>query len=759
MDFKEIISRIDNYLHSDKGYPIIVDVQNKNDMGALIEHYSTDANDMIHVSKYCIQDGVFKIDEFKNELPEFKRNTFISGLSAFLKLEGESAVKSELKKIVSTAIKAHVVVFTYQCRNYLKFSDPRIAESGKILVLDGTPDTTPSIVFIPKSLTGAFSGCYTGFNTFPRVIEGFDGDTAYIATEVDKDVFPDSIIRISQLRNGYDIICSRDSKIRTVPQSFGSSKQWNSLLEKMGRSDKIDSVVDMLFGSTYNLGNAIKDYCSFDDTKKWIYFICLCIFGVKGNEYLKRVLSSISSNDELVRAIFREIIKIDHNSKEFELLYNERKIILSGFTDKIDEFIDFCKFVSQKGIDAIYYLTDLTQIEKEKIINYLDTYGASFKKDELVAILEKIYPDLAKYLNTFRFKNDLLDSYFESYKYQKVINKILPEFEQIVDEQATKHDFVSLLKPRSTVANKIDVDGAQAYFVDAMGAEYIGFIVAKCNALGLSANVTTCRAELPTLTEFNKDFVSVFESKGCSVSDIKDLDEIKHHGKDDYDYEKIKTPIYLIKELAIIDDLIKRIKANISNGIYSKGIIISDHGASRLAVLHETENIWSMETKGIHSGRCCPRNEINEKPDSAIQADDYWVLSNYDRFKGSRKANVEVHGGASLEEVTVPIIEITVKRSNIEAFITDDCKVLTIGPDDIVNIVLYVGIKSNNVGIEMNGKYYDAVQTADGFTYTVTLPNLPKGIYNFDILIGNDIVAKNQKFEIKKKGMSVVDLF
>lgn len=43
--------------------------------------------------------------------------------------------------------------------------------------------------------------------------------------------------------------------------------------------------------------------------------------------------------------------------------------------------------------------------------------------------------------------------------------------------------------------------------------------------------------------------------------DIKDLDDIKHHGKDSFDYEKEKTPIYLIKELEIIDDLLTKIKA------------------------------------------------------------------------------------------------------------------------------------------------------------------------------------------------------
>lgn len=55
----------------------------------------------------------------------------------------------------------------------------------------------------------------------------------------------------------------------------------------------------------------------------------------------------------------------------------------------------------------------------------------------------------------------------------------------------------------------------------------------------------------------------MLKDKGCLISDIKDLDDIKHHGKDSFDYEKEKTPIYLIKELEIIDDLLTKIKAKL----------------------------------------------------------------------------------------------------------------------------------------------------------------------------------------------------
>ena len=206
--------------------------------------------------------------------------------------------------------------------------------------------------------------------------------------------------------------------------------------------------------------------------------------------------------------------------------------------------------------------------------------------------------------------------------------------------------------------------------------------------------------------------------------------------------------------------MLNKIRAGILNGQYDKAIILSDHGASRLAVLHETENIWSMATPGVHSGRCCQISEIDSKPDFAIEENGYWVLANYDRFKGSRKANVEVHGGASLEEVTVPIIEIVQKRTNIEAFIVDGSKTILLGAKEHACINIYVGIKSNNISIKLDGTFYDAEVTEDTYIYRVDLPDhTKKGNYEFSIHNGSDILASGQSFEIKKKGMSEVDLF
>lgn len=130
----------------------------------------------------------------------------------------------------------------------------------------------------------------------------------------------------------------------------------------------------------------------------------------------------------------------------------------------------------------------------------------------------------------------------------------------IVEEQAIELDFISALQPRTQIFDKVDLTGAHAYFFDALGVEYLGFIQAKCNEYELSVNITCGRSELPSLTCYNKDFVQVCQDNGCPISDIKELDEIKHHGEDSFDYEKMKTPIYIIRELEIIDDLLKKFK-------------------------------------------------------------------------------------------------------------------------------------------------------------------------------------------------------
>lgn len=174
-----------------------------------------------------------------------------------------------------------------------------------------------------------------------------------------------------------------------------------------------------------------------------------------------------------------------------------------------------------------------------------------------------------------------------------------------------------------------------------------------------------------------------------------------------------------------------------------------------MAVIAESENKWEMSEKGQHSGRCCPKSDLDIKPDCTIEENDFYILLNYDRFKGGRKANVEVHGGASLEEVLVPIIEVTKRGQAIECKLDNTSKVVTSSFKKIAKIRIYLSKTLDDVSILVDGKYYYSAQLVDGqqYIYEIALPDIKKaGIHTFDVLVGESFVAKGISFEMKKEG-------
>ena len=163
-----------------------------------------------------------------------------------------------------------------------------------------------------------------------------------------------------------------------------------------------------------------------------------------------------------------------------------------------------------------------------------------------------------------------------------------------------------------------------------------------------------------------------------------------------------------------------------------------------------------MSSKGEHSGRCCPKTDADVKTEFATEEDGFWVLANYDRFKGGRKANVEVHGGATLEEIVVPIIEITKISKDIEVYIVD--KVIAVSFRKKAAIKLFSKTKLKNITVLVEGEYYNAKEQ-DNNIYLIEMPKLKKAkIYTVDVYSSNNLVASGLSFEIKKESSQEKDL-
>lgn len=426
------------------------------------------------------------------------------------------------------------------------------------------------------------------------------------------------------------------------------------------------------------------------------------------------------------------------------------------------EIENYCEWAISKGKYALYYLTDMSSTEINLIFKLLNTYALDFTKAEILGILSHVYPDLYKYLLPYDYKNDLLTRYFEDYKYQKVINKVFSEFLVLVEEQAIKREYNLLLPARSEKIESINMKRTLVYFVDAMGVEYLSYIMEKCKEKKLMAYTTLCHCEIPSITSLNKEFIEVFEKGGATFAPdkngVKVLDDIKHHGEEDIEDGRTALPTHLSIELQIIKDIIGKAYKKLQQNAFDRVVLISDHGASRLSVISNQENQHQMATSGIHSGRCCPKSESDVQLDCAIDGENFWVLANYDRFKGSRKANIEVHGGATLEEVVIPIIEITKPADKYEFEIITK-KVIFSKRKKNAFIKIFSKTKLDEINVRITGidGMLDA-SSSDGQNFTIAIPEMKNsGDYKVDVYLrdnlifgGLDFHADNSDFKEKK---------
>ena len=354
------------------------------------------------------------------------------------------------------------------------------------------------------------------------------------------------------------------------------------------------------------------------------------------NVYEQFVFERSANHAEFIKNVFFALLEVEPLETNFDELYRQRKELLKSDDGKfLNEYVAAVKSL---GATGIFYLTDNTSIEFRAAMELAQLSGVN--RD----VLKKNFPALKKYLTLFDFADERLTEYFRLYKELKIFNTSA-EFLPLVEKYSEWRIF-NELETRQAILDKIG--NAKLYWLDGLGVEFLSFIKQISTELGLSIKIQVARAELPTLTSTNKNFFE--EWMGAKFPKNERLDEL-HHGS-----RNLPTPLYFCDELFIIEDVLKKIFQSLQRGESSKVILTSDHGSSRGAVTCRGKT-WRMHSVGEHGGRCCLVDEHDEIPSCAAESNGYYSLSNYDRFQGGRHDGVELHGGATLEEVLVPVIE------------------------------------------------------------------------------------------------------
>lgn len=760
MNLNQCIERVEKYLDKDDNHPRVVNFNNIKDLNIFKEHFNVVGNEFLDVSKYSLKDENPSIDKLFNYLSMATRNIFVTEFTTYMKLRGEEELNQFLNEILHSSFYNKVIIVCYQCERNLQISDGRTDRF--IYKVCGEYTRLPKLFFVQeKDFINFDQVCVDGIENVSKAIETNENNKIYIKTKKRKNNYIGSLYKIVEENSPYKILCNKDIITKSLDETIGNSEEWSYALKKINEIKSWRNLIDEIIGSCNGLENFIGSWKCFDEKKRWIYFVALKIYGSGNNWCLNKAVKNSNNKDELIRNIYRCLLTESHKEAGYWDKYFEWKRIIISLGNNCREINDYCQMVKSKGNEYIYYITDNTIQEKQLILEFLDSNANEYNRQEILEILSRIFPDLYDYLSPYRFNNDLLDKYFQDYKYQKVVNKIFPGFRRLVEEQARKRDF-NLLPPRASKIESINKEDSALYFIDAMGVEFLSYIIEKCKKYNLFTSITICRCELPSLTEFNKEFIKVFKKAGATLisgtKGIKQLDKLKHEGIDGANYETTKLPIHLISELEVIDKIIRKIDKDINQGDYSRAVIVSDHGTSRLTVINEIENKWEMKSKGQSSGRCCPMNEIDEKPEFAIEENKFWVLANYDRFRGGRKSDVEVHGGASLEEVVVPIIEIRRKSCDIEIKVLTDTIQFNVRKKN-AHIKIFSKTKIYDVIVEIDGNRYKGI-SQDNQTFDISLPNLKKAKeYEIKVFSGCNLLANNLKFVAEKEGFKKRKLF
>lgn len=708
---------------SSMGYPIVVDVENYADYASLRTSLCADASKAcIRVSDHTHGNGFPDILGVL-EAADKADNSVVWGISQSSMLKGEEALVSDLRRIIDRSVRGHVFVVLTHCSSLLdKYfaRDPR--RDRRIVVVDGKRCDLPTIRFVRKG--DDCDGAHVdGMRGLLKKLEDMSGESMArnpvisVVMPYDADLFGRSKYAIQDHGDVFVVLVDKYVEIKRVAdKSWASCEQWEWLRGQSKSHADFSSLVAQRWGSTRGLCQKIDDvFHNQSSNERWLLWLAMRVFGEGAGTYLGFSLDQTTSCEAWIRRVYHALADVARSDSRFESFFAQRLELLKLLPANSTEMQFYCQSVAERyGKDAVYYLSDSTDHERRQWMKTID------ENDWTDAEIEKAVAhasrELSYYIEPFVFdshnshlKNDNislagdLTYYFNRYKYQKIRNCIDDVFIEYVDKYAIERPY-NKLRCRSAVTRTIDKEGVQAYFIDALGAEHLGYIQAKCREYGMISDIQIVRCELPSITSINKEFKERFETR-----DVKELDDLKHHSTI-YLYERCQLPIHLFEELKVIDKELRNIRDLLRSHGAQKAVIFSDHGASRLAVIykHENEKI-ELEEKGKHSGRCC-RCEQNPNLDQAAYENGWAVLANYERFKGGNKAQVEVHGGASLEEVVVPIVTLTLHPEKVEYCLAVRKVKYSQG---MVTLALCCNMPMNAPRIQIEGVFYEGALDPD----------------------------------------------
>lgn len=754
----QCFDRIEAYCQKEiTGHPLLVNTENAHDFQCLVKRMQLDGNKTcVFVHDYCGK-GLPQIDALFRDVK--KKGCFVViGLSSYVMLLGKKRAEELMARLQELSVAGHVIVLLSHMKE-IRLSRMQQDQhlSYRVLLLEGDPTPLPSIYLASPEENSFGQLVLPNIQALLEKLEQYDpvgGETSFaVRTSLHKEVFSESMYSIRSSKGIYKELLRAFPVLKgDLEESWGTKEDWERFAQEWKECLSWGALAEKHFGIDAHFSAILeREYEQADTYETWLYWLLLKVQGASEDAYLSYALGKSRHWQDLWEHIFLSLSSLSFQMREFEKYCEGRKRLLEGQAIPATWVSEYQDAIAQKGRDAIWYLFAGTAWEEKMLFQCLADYD--YTKEEVMGVLKTHFPDLFAYMKSFTFTMHqkvperlvpLLTKYFDDYKWQKLMNHLTPDFKAQVNTLA-EHRVYNQFPIRSLALSQMKKENTMMYFVDALGVEYLSYISEKCKTYGLLLSIQVVHGELPSITSQNTEFMN------ADVTNIKDLDALKHESQT-YNYEKQKIPLHLVAELKAIDGVLQTIRDGLLMKEMKSAIIISDHGATRLAVLNDEEygaEFIVGESKGQHSGRCCQVEEDPGIPFAAYE-NGYAVLANYMRFKGSRKADVEVHGGATLEETLVPLLQISLKPK--DPMVEFQPALVQLRKKEVGELLLVTNFDMADPYIIVNGKIYRGKLETHRRRAIIPLPDMKRTHdYMADIYDGDTLLKEQVAFHVKKE--------
>lgn len=669
----ENLTRLKNFLQQESSQrtsnPIrFINVDSLSDYCELNRFLETLPTKNLFLSDYCVGADTFpNLRKLRNDLQKQTDSLRLAALSEFLRLSPECTIR-EIHNFINLkpvgVYFSRIYFLMYRMRKIffsLKDAEPRQENCFLLLETEGPDNLSLTIIQNPLRITERGAG--VGFKQYLQYWENpslvsktkttlilYTDNARYLQEKIffdDIKIIPDAF---SLLQTYYDL--PADFK-----KEFGDENQWLKLAERMRATGNFEKTFREEFHADLFSISAFQNFAALSDFQQWLLWLKS---KVHGSDYLIRCADAAATVEQFSAKIY-ELIFTCVAATEFDNLCAQRKNLLAVMNILPPvHFPDLIRQVEKTA--ALKILTTNTDLERRLIFETLQRFSPS-EMDTAQEILQRTFPALANYLSAAPdVLNAAQEEYFKQYRRLKVTNQITADFMQRVTEFAnTKDQNLYSFEARNKIITEEYSGESALFFVDGFGVEYLNFILADFAALqeDFSIKYRIGRCNLPSVTELNKDFL-----QGRNVAaDERTLDTLKHESR--------SYPENIISELEFLAELKEKIRRELR--FYKKIILCSDHGTSRTAVLvrqTEFDSAFPADGRKVYkSGRFADAapNDYKKYPNT-LESDGKIIFADYSRFIQKGAPGNELHGGATLEEVLVPIITIEAKTKSISFF-------------------------------------------------------------------------------------------